>query len=241
MSGVYRLNRTNNVVGRLNKLFEVAAADYWWLAGGISAANCIAAYQPIGAADYAASKVNLANPGTYDATEGVAPDWDDVNGWKFNGIDDYLNTGVTPEKDQTWSMIIKYSNWVWKQNFNTFCGCGGGAGHGFLISEFDPNSPYEGQDAYFFNGNYKYEASGAGAAEQVRCIAGQYGYIDGVKVTTAISNNTSDWDFEIYIGAQNDSGVAVTFNKNYTKLLAIYDIALIEDQVLALTTTMNAL
>jgi len=82
MSGVYRLNRTNNIVGRISQ-YKKTAID-WWLAGGINAANCIAAYQPIGAADYATSKVNLANPGTYDAYEGTAPDWSAVTGWTFD-------------------------------------------------------------------------------------------------------------------------------------------------------------
>lgn len=70
------------------------ASERWWLAGGIPAANCIAAYQPKRAASYAASKVNLANPGTYDATEGVAPSWSSAVGWTFNGSSQYLDTGI---------------------------------------------------------------------------------------------------------------------------------------------------
>ena len=38
------------------------AGGWWDLNGTIT--SCIAAYQPKGAASYAASKVNLANPGT---------------------------------------------------------------------------------------------------------------------------------------------------------------------------------
>ncbi len=68
--GVYRINRSRHSVGRLYQRVGVAEIP-WWLAGGIPAENCIAAYQPKGAASYAASKVNLANPGTYDAYEGT--------------------------------------------------------------------------------------------------------------------------------------------------------------------------
>jgi hypothetical protein len=34
----------------------------------------------------------LANPGVGDATIGVAPDWDETEGWTFNGVDQYLLT-----------------------------------------------------------------------------------------------------------------------------------------------------
>ena len=43
----------------------------WWVVAG---KTCVAAYEPLGAASLAASYVNLANPGTYDATPGTTPD-----------------------------------------------------------------------------------------------------------------------------------------------------------------------
>jgi len=45
-----------------------SGVEPWWLSGGIAAANCVAAYQPKGAASLEASYVNLANPGTYNLT-----------------------------------------------------------------------------------------------------------------------------------------------------------------------------
>lgn len=65
----------------------VAAAANWW---EVSGKTCVAAWQPKGAASYAASLVNLATPSTNDLTEGVAPDWATGTGWTFNGTDDYL-------------------------------------------------------------------------------------------------------------------------------------------------------
>ncbi len=79
----------------------------WWLRGGIPAANCIAAYQPINAASLAASYVNLANPGTNDAAPGVAPGWNKTDGWTFNGLTQYLTTGIIPASG--YSMIIRFS------------------------------------------------------------------------------------------------------------------------------------
>jgi hypothetical protein len=68
----------------------------WWLSGGITPANCIAAYQAKGAATYAASKVNLANPSTYDAVDGAAyPTWAAETGWTFDGATTFLTCSKT--------------------------------------------------------------------------------------------------------------------------------------------------
>ena len=50
-------------------------AARWYLAGGISASACVAAYQPKGSTSLAASYTNLNSPGTYNAAPGVAPTW----------------------------------------------------------------------------------------------------------------------------------------------------------------------
>jgi len=84
-----------------------AAVD-WWLTGGIPSANCLAAYQPKGAASLAASYSNLANPGTYDAAPGTAPTWAAGTGWVFNGSTQYLTTGLTPLED--WSIFVQFTN-----------------------------------------------------------------------------------------------------------------------------------
>lgn len=83
----------------------------WYAAGG-SLAICIAAWRPKGAATYAASKVNLANPGTYDAVDGAAyPTWDAINGWKADRTQSqYLATGITPVNNQTWSGFVRFTN-----------------------------------------------------------------------------------------------------------------------------------
>lgn len=80
----------------------------WWLTGGIPAANCIAAYQPKGAASLAASYTNLANAGTYDAAPGVAPGWGAATGWTFNGSTQYLMTGFVQAEGMTG--IVRFSN-----------------------------------------------------------------------------------------------------------------------------------
>ena len=62
--------------------------------------TCVAAYQPKGAASYAASKINLANPGTYNAYEGAAPSWNSATGWTFSW-NEYLANGLSVSNGYT--------------------------------------------------------------------------------------------------------------------------------------------
>ena len=104
----------------------------WYLSGGVSRANCLAAYQAIGAASLAESYVNLVNPGTYDLSGGTAPTWAAESGWTFNGADQYKTTGIDPAANatQTWSMIVRYSNCT--------------AGAGFMMGSTDGIGHYLG-------------------------------------------------------------------------------------------------
>lgn len=75
----YRIGALGSSVRRTS-----AATTPLWLAGGISSSDCISAYQAKGAASYVASKSNLANPGTYDLTDGATyPAWAAGTGWTF--------------------------------------------------------------------------------------------------------------------------------------------------------------
>lgn len=90
---------------------QAAAASSWWLAGGIDPANCIVAYQPKGAADYAASKVNLANPGTYNGV-GINTDdmpWSANTGWNGDGSH-AISTGFTAAKGKHFTAIARITN-----------------------------------------------------------------------------------------------------------------------------------
>jgi len=98
-----------------------AAAVSRWLTGGIPAANCMAAYEPKGAASLAASYTNLNNPGANDAYLGVAPGWSAALGWIATGTQ-YLRTGLYPT--QTWSVIVQYSASTWDALFGAVDGTG---------------------------------------------------------------------------------------------------------------------
>ena len=84
------------------------AAIPWYLSGGIAAANCIAAYQPLRSASYVASNQNIKNPGTFDLALdlGTDPLWDASYGWRNNKTGRFA-TGITA--NQTWSVFIYIS------------------------------------------------------------------------------------------------------------------------------------
>lgn len=83
----------------------IAAADGWWLSGGIAAANCVAAYQAKGMASYAASLADLTGNG-YDIDGGTAPDWNVASGWLFNGSTHCLNISDFPINNGNFTVAI---------------------------------------------------------------------------------------------------------------------------------------
>jgi hypothetical protein len=94
--------------GNMSTIFinSFLSSSNWWEPAG--AFTVVAAYQPIGAASLEASYTNLANPGTFDAGPGVAPGWDAVNGWSFDGLAKYLRTGIVGSSAV--SFLFRFSN-----------------------------------------------------------------------------------------------------------------------------------
>jgi len=87
-----------------------AAGPVWWDPDDEGLATLVA-YQPKGAASLAASYTNRANPGTFDAIATLSlPTWDAVNGWTFDGLTQYLDSGLAGAN--TYSMIVRYSGTI---------------------------------------------------------------------------------------------------------------------------------
>ena len=108
MTPITALGSRYGIQGALGRSVKrVAAGGSWWDLNG-TITSCVAAYQPKGAASYAASLVNLANPGTYNADdEGThAPDWSSA-GWAQN-TGAYLLTGLTISSASNWSIIMRH-------------------------------------------------------------------------------------------------------------------------------------
>lgn len=206
-----------------------AAALSWWLAGG--APVPIAVYQPKGAASLAASYTNLANPGTYDAAPGVAPTWDLVNGWTFNGLTQYLKTGVVPTTAS--SAIIRVSNGVKGAGaaWTVFGAYGGATNKRFHIFPIVSTTNHR-----YGHGNY---ADGSGAvASGVLAIVPGAGYLNGapdVSITAGVGPGV-----EAIIGGFNNNGTPYFDGSGSVQAIAIYDTS-IAAYISALTTEINAL
>jgi hypothetical protein len=195
----------------------------WWEL----APNCIAAYQPKGAHDYQASKVNLANPGTYNAYEGTAPSWNTVDGWIFvAAATTHLKTDVLTNDNQTSSMIIRFSN-----------------GLGYLMGARNVgfNHRTSGYTRQYIYGTIAV-GSGTVTNSGISCLAGTQGYYNGSTDGNAIASSSVAGNRILMIGSRTTSLYVSEYNCNaYIQAVAIYNYTLTADQVAALTAAMNAL
>jgi len=204
------------------------AAPGWWVVPG---KTCVAAYQPKGAASYAASKVNLANPGTYDATEGVAPAWDASTGWTFNGTTQFLDTGVVPLN--TYSMIVRFSEVSTSGAGSILAGEGTSASS----AAFAVN-PILFTTAYFINGS---AFGNIGSVQNSGTIALCYDqpYQNGVDKGTVTVGAIAA--YTIYIGAMHRVLLPDYMWGGKVQALALYDSQLSGAEVSALHAAMMAL
>jgi hypothetical protein len=193
----------------------------WYLSGGIPAANCLAAYQPKGAASLAASYDNLAAPGngladgTYDCTLGVAPTWDAVSGWNFIGA--YLNTSIINAVTPVWSFALRYttSDVV---SFGTMESAG-------IYFGLEYGS---GGKVYYENGFWAY--SSPIGTSGVLAVTGLNGYLNGILDKTIATSWSGTIPHEIYIGGQNrDGSIRTTYHE--VQAVSIYNISITPTQV----------
>lgn len=100
------------------RLYKPKGGGYttWWDLDGLLT-NCYGAYRAKGAESYAASKVNLANPGVHDLTEPANyPSWSSANGWDYGDTYTdpitYLNIGAPDSFTPSWIAILCYPDYV---------------------------------------------------------------------------------------------------------------------------------
>lgn len=199
------------------------AAAPWWMAAGVTP---VAAYGAKGAASLAASYVNLANPGTYDAAPGVAPTWDAVGGWTFNGTTQYLTTGVVPASG--WSMIVRFSDVTVASRW--LCGC--------ESPQFYLASNWSGGALYGANG-FGFRAPGIAAG--VIAIAGQQPYRNGATDGATVGSIGWTTTRAISIGAVNSSGTLTGFVTGKIQHVILYDTTLFAAQVATQSAAIAAL
>jgi hypothetical protein len=195
-----------------------------------SGANCIAAYQPKGAADLAASYVNVANPGTYNAAPGVAPTFDTATGWTFNGSTQYLDTGIVPVNNQAWSGFVRFSDrgGITVMPFGRVEACR----FAIQLSSISNGVVYQ-------NGSYSSSVSPA-PTSGILGMAGVKGYRNGVDEGITIPAAGGSFSGSILIG-QSGYGGYEDWMAGKIQTLAIYDVTLTGAQVTQLTASMAAL
>jgi hypothetical protein len=210
-----------------------------WLAGGISAANIVAAYEPVRAANLAASYVNLANPGTYDCTvPTVAPLFRAKKGWQFNGVSTYLETGITPSPG--WSVIIDYAGAV---NL-------GGADAMLMGSKNITGTAIDrfalGVSSYTTEAMRVNVAGGRDVTpyypQGVIGFSNIQGYYNGVAfgVPPASTGYSTQTLRPIFIGCWNFGGTPALFSEAIIRRLYIYNTALTAGQMLAVSNALRA-
>jgi len=212
---------------------QAAKAGYttWWtLDGAIS--SCVVAYQPKGAASYAASKTNLANSGTYDAVDGAAyPAWDASTGWKFNGSTQYLKCGFTPVM-QTGSAIIRFNDM--QASNGALLGCYFSGNNHFLIQPY-----HSAPGCRYWSGANPLVTSVISSG--VLAMAGDKAYKNGTAETGTLPTGSSTATPEMYIGGYNSNKTLTGASNVYITAFAYYSTTLTAQNIADLTTAMNAL
>lgn len=207
----------------------------WWLAGGIPPDACVAAYQAVGASSYEASKMNLTGNATYNAADGAAyPTWAVTTGWTFNGSTQYLNSGIIPILDQTWSAIVRQYATVVENDSVLFSRSGASLDFGIYQNNFTGFYPHNSK-------NVLITITSTQNTNSVLAVVGRRGYKDGELLTGEIPASTGTGTQPIYIGAGNLSGSPNLYWGGRVLSVAVYNITLSPYQVYSVTSAMNAL
>lgn len=206
---------------------RAAAADWWSVPGQ----TCVAAYKAIGATDLAASYVNLANPGTYNAAPGVAPTLS-AGGWTFDGTQ-WLATGIAPTT-LDWTLIVRFSGCsaalsALAGSYRSFSGRYPGM---YIYNRVSAKVSYAQDSAISVS---------PAISDGILAVAGAYGYRNGAIDSTAISPYEYAANLQIYIGAHNFNSIAADILTGTIAAIAIYSTTLSAADVAALTARMAAL
>lgn len=140
------------------------AADWWSVPGQ----TCVAAYKAIGATDLAASYVNLANPGTYNAAPGTAPGLA-AGGWVFDGLGQWLATGILASSIE--SIAVRFSGFT-------------GSTASYLLGSHSGSNIFAIYPLYLGGSGYYQIGDGysevTGYSSGITAMSGGQGYLNGV-------------------------------------------------------------
>jgi hypothetical protein len=223
-------------ISQLGASAKAQAVTPWWLAGGVSPANVVAAYQPKGAASLAASYINLANPGAFDAVPVAVPGWSAAAGWIFTSAQAVSTVPVISGESgaKIYTMIIQFTNSQNAFNRHLFGARTGAAATNVNVSQVNAAS------ADLVNANRNVATSRRNNGSYA--IAGFSMYADGVFLGDAPFATTTATTPALFVGASND-GAGGLFNPMTVNIsaFAVYDTKLTAPQVAAISAAMSAL
>lgn len=233
----YRMQRRLSYIGggiqAQMSAWPNVGANWWEPTTG--SFTCVAAYQAKGAASLAASYVNLANPGTYDAAPGDAPTFDTTTGWAFPGANKYLTTGIVPNGG-AYTGIVRFINGA----LASYAYFGTQSSAGTIFAIFSNVGAPAGH--YYNNGGSSYRKTphiGSG----VLAVAGyNAAYRNGTAETGTINEAWSGTlTHALYIGARNNAGTTDQYCNANILAVAIYSTTLDATQVAEVSAAMAAL
>lgn len=224
-----------------------SAASTWWDLNG-TITSCVAAYQPKGAASYAASKVNLTGNTAFNLSDGSAyPSWNTTTGWLFTGSSSQYLTIAAPVLTAAPITIVAKFKCTKTDEVNIIASIHDTAAlNGFDLCVSNTNFVR----AYIFAGGSASEAnSTAGISKNVaytgeavfESATSRAAYLDGSNKGTNTTSRTPTGLDTTFIGVlHTGSGFAYYFD-GYIESVAFYSEALSDAQIAAIHTAMNAL
>lgn len=173
---------------------SAAAIIPWYLAGGAPTPTIV--YQPKGAADLAAARVNLINPGTYNGVDlGTTPGWNATDGITVTAGKRGWDTGYAPANGVTHAMVIRYTN------------CGNYAYAAQTSAGNQLNiAPYRDANRAYYAGGTSRSVAGAQTSGIMAVVCGpinqSQGYLNGAADGAAFNANGPVFSgYTIYIGS----------------------------------------
>jgi len=168
---------------------------------------CVAAYQGKGAANLEASRVNLANPGTYglttvnyDAGNGE-PDWTEAKGWYRTQANwQAWSTGITTAHSE-WSYVVSVANAIYSYPGGVAFGVAHAGGHNEVVAVMPwYRSPF---GSIFYNAEGGWEL-GTPRTEGVFGIAGRRCFLNGAFLGSILYYTPVDYPYPLYLMCFND-------------------------------------
>lgn len=200
----------------------------WYIAEG--SPMPIAVWQPKGAADFATSLVNIANPGTYDASStGNDPSWAASTGWDDTAATGkYLNSNLV--LDEGWSYVFKFAN---ATSGATRTGWGYSGPEGSILMSVGNASNSVSL--------YNTDTSGASVTQNifsgaVLAMSPTAAFINGVKVFDITQQSVNFGVKTAFLGCLNSNGSPANYLRGNFHALAVYNTALTDAQLVAIST-----